>query len=124
MNFHRGAYAVVLLLGVWLCLSPFAFDQPPGAIANARFAGLALMLFAGVALIESREWERWANLALGGWLVVSPFALDFDDDAATAWNAILVGLIVGASMLLVIAPPPSRGKRAATAPRRNRTLQG
>lgn len=116
MRSHRFFYAPILLLGAWLCLSPFVLYYPPAALANARLSGLALMLFAGLATIESHDWERWANLALGGWLIVSPFVLDFDDNGGATGNAIFVGFVVGLTMLLAIAPPSFRAT-----PRHTRT---
>lgn len=117
MESPRAIYVVVLLLGTWLCISPFVLDHAAAAATNARFSGIALMLFAGIAVIEPRHWERWAILVLCGWLIVSPFALHFEDDAIATAHAIGLGFLVGAGMLRAIARPSSR-QRAVTAPRR------
>lgn len=117
MESYRAIYVLVLLLGAWLCISPFVFDHTAPAASNARFAGLALMLFAGIAVIESHHWERWAILVLSGWLVVSPFALHFENDAVATGNAIGLGFIVGAAMLRAIARASYRPGAAIGAPR-------
>ena len=47
-----------LLLGAWLCMSPWAleFSTPPTLIMwNGAIAGLLVAVFAGLALLERRE---------------------------------------------------------------------
>lgn len=97
---------MILVLGAWLFFSPFVLDYTQTAAAsNSYVIGLGLVLFAILALIDSRLWEEWANFALGAWLIISPFALGFSDMAAATWNHVIVGLLVAADAMLVILKP-------------------
>lgn len=94
---------VILVLGAWLFFSPFLLGYTQTAAAsNAYVIGLGVALFAILALIDSKLWEEWVNLALGAWLIVSPFVLGYSNMAGPTWNHIIVGLLIGADALLVI----------------------
>jgi len=94
---------VVLVLGIWLFFSPFVlnYTQTTAAV-NAYVIGLAAALFAILALLDSKLWEEWVNLALGAWLIISPFVLGYSSLATPAWNHVIVGLLIGADALWVI----------------------
>lgn len=92
-------------LGLWVFGSPWFLEHSmlteiPGggvrAMWNLWFVGLAVVVFAIVAVETFRVWEEWANLTLGTWLLVSPWVLGFSTSAALMWNAVIFGaLIIG-----------------------------
>jgi hypothetical protein len=102
---------VVLVLGVWLFLSPYFFGYTGAPATNSYVIGLAVTLFAVLALIDSRMWEEWINLALGAWLIISPFVLGFSAQQVATYNHIIVGLLIGADALWMIRLPTMERKR-------------
>jgi SPW repeat-containing protein len=87
---------VTLLLGIWICVSPWTTDSGAGgaAISSYYIVGVAVTLFAIVALVTFRPWEEWVNLVLGAWLLVSPWLLGFRAVTGLMWNALLIGALV------------------------------
>lgn len=107
---------LVLLLGAWLSLSPLVLSYPSGVAAHVlQITGVAIMLFATLALLEYRAWEAWANLALALWLITVPSAFDFAEPNATTWNAVLVGAVIAISALTALTR--STGARRRRLPR-------
>ena len=53
-----------------------------------------------------RKWQDWANLVLGLWLVLSPWILGFSGTSSAAWNAVILGLLVGLLALSVAREKP------------------
>ena len=88
-----------ILLGAWLFASPWALSYVEGyrnASMNAYILGVAIVVFAAVAVYIPRVWEEWINMALGVWMIVSPWVLGFTAERNIAMNAIIVGLLVTA----------------------------
>jgi SPW repeat len=83
------------LLGIWLCISPWAlrFDLEPIATQTAVISGLLIILVEVVTLSVYRAWEEWINVILGVWLVICPWVLGISFSAAGA-NLVVVGLLV------------------------------
>nr|WP_281166742.1 SPW repeat protein [Thermus igniterrae] len=44
-------------------------------------------------------WEEWLNVLLGVWLILSPWLLGFSGVGNAMWNALIVGVLVGALAL-------------------------
>lgn len=99
---HRGMWAV-LVLAVWLFLSPFFLVYAHASAAtHAHLMGLALTLFSVLALMDARLWERWMSLLLAAWLIVAPSALGFGNFLVAAWTHVAIGVPVGAIVLRMI----------------------
>jgi len=83
------------LLGIWLCISPWAlrFDLEPTATQTAMISGLMIILTELLTLSAYRAWEEWINVMLGAWLVICPLVLGISSSAARA-NLVVVGLLV------------------------------
>jgi hypothetical protein len=97
---------VVLILGIYLFFSPFFLSYTQTiAASNAYVIGIAVVVFAILALIDSRLWEEWVNLILGIWLIISPFVLGYSNMSTVTWNHVILGLLIGADALWVIARP-------------------
>lgn len=86
-----------LILGVWLFLSPWilGFTGISQAATNAYVIGIAVVVFALLALYMPHLWEEWINVVLGVWLIVSPWVLGYAGVMqAAVWNSVIVGLLV------------------------------
>ena len=53
------------------------------------------------------RWQNWLNLLVGVWLFISPWVLGTTSDAATAWNAWIVGAAIVVVALVALATPTS-----------------
>ncbi|SPH24372.1 hypothetical protein DEA8626_03423 [Defluviimonas aquaemixtae] len=92
-----------LVLGVWLFLSPWllGFAVLPAAFWNAVLFGVIIAGMAIMAIVEFRDWEEWADMAIGVWLVISPWVLGFAALSAVAdasafaatWNFVATGIL-------------------------------
>jgi hypothetical protein len=91
-----------ILLGAWLFISPWILDyvegMPPAA-RNSYLLGLAIVVFAAVAIYIPRVWEEWINIALGIWTIISPWALAFQVEHDIVVNNVIVGVLVTALAL-------------------------
>jgi hypothetical protein len=88
------------LLGIWLCLSPWAllFEFETPAMRNAVVLGVLIIFVEVIELSIFRGWEEWINVALGAWLIASPWVLGITTSAARI-NFVLVGGLVVALAL-------------------------
>lgn len=93
----------LVLLGVWLVISPFiGIGVTEGTAAvNSYLIGTAVAFFAFAAISKPQMWKEFTNLVLGFWLVVAPFTLGFANLLAPTVNQVTVGILVGGIALLV-----------------------
>jgi hypothetical protein len=84
-----------LLLGIWLCVSPWAlrFVDDRAAAENAVFVGFLIILAEVFTFSMLRVVEEWINVVLGMWLVVSIWALEITASAAKA-DLVVSGLLI------------------------------
>ncbi len=89
----------IVLLGVWLVLSPFFGIGAIGDVAaiNSYLIGAVVTLVAFMAIAKSEVWKEYTNLTLGLWLIAAPFVLSFTNLAGPMWNQIIVGLLISAA---------------------------
>lgn len=87
---------VNMLLGLWLFVSPWALQYAVNEVAawNAYVLGVAVVLFAAVAMYMPKVWEEMVNLLLGVWMIVAPFVLRFSSETTTTANAVIVGALI------------------------------
>lgn len=99
---------VILLLGLWLFISPWALDYVPGsAIAlNANIAGALIALLAAFDLYKTYAWAVMLNLAIGVWVAVSPWVDALADRSAMMSNNIVVGVAVALLALWELRSDP------------------
>ncbi|HEY8100204.1 MAG TPA: SPW repeat protein [Burkholderiaceae bacterium] len=108
MKTQRWQDWVILILGIWLFISPFwmtGYTSTSNAAAwDSYVLGVATVVFAIAALSTGRVWEEWVQLVLAIWLVLSPFFLSFyDTEHGAAINQIIVGILIGADAILVLS---------------------
>ncbi|NML63230.1 SPW repeat protein [Massilia sp. RP-1-19] len=87
---------VILLLGAWLCVSPWVLGMPsdsPRAI-NAYAVGAAMAVLAAFDLYKTYLWAVAANLLLAAWIAISPWVPAFFDRGAMMTNSVIVGVAV------------------------------
>jgi SPW repeat len=84
-----------LLLGIWLCLSPWVlrFVDDREAAENAVFIGFLVIVAEVFTFSMLRALEEWINVALGIWLVASVWALEITAPAAKA-DLIVSGILI------------------------------
>ena len=87
---------LILVLGLWLFVSPWAFAYPVGSpqALNAYISGIVIVLLAGFDLYKTYFWAVLVNLLLGLWVAVSPWVLQVADRRTVMWNELIVGLAV------------------------------
>jgi hypothetical protein len=85
---------VILLLGIWLVISPFAFGYPGGSAAaiNAIIAGAIMAALAAFDLYKTYVWAVLINLVVGVWTAVSPWLVGVVRDKAMATSLLAVGI--------------------------------
>jgi hypothetical protein len=87
---------VILLLGLWLLVSPWAFSYPEGSpqMLNALVSGLVIAVLAAFDLYKTYFWAVVVNLLVGVWVVASPWILRLAEQRVVLWNELLVGIAV------------------------------
>ncbi len=86
----------ILLLGLWLILSPFVlgYDTSSRIAMNAYLCGAAMALLAAFDLYKTYVWAVALNLLIGVWVAVSPWAAIVADSGAMMVNNVIVGAAV------------------------------
>jgi hypothetical protein len=64
------------------------------AMRAAGILGLAIVVFAGIAIYMPKAWEEALNILLGVCLIASPWVLGYADQGMPTRNAVIVGLLV------------------------------
>lgn len=98
MRIKRWQDWVNVILGLWMVASPwifgFAADQNPAW--TAWLLGVAIVVFAGIAVYMHKAWEEAINIILGVCLIASPWVAGFADQRAPTMNSVIVGVLVTA----------------------------
>ena len=87
---------VILLLGVWLFISPWVLGFPsdsPIAI-NAYIAGAIIAALAAFDLYKTYAWAVVINLLAGLWVAVSPWVPALAERGTMLGNSVIVGAAV------------------------------
>ena len=87
---------VILLLGIWLFVSPwvlgYASDAPQAL--NAMIAGAVIALLAAFDLYKTHVWAVVLNMLIGLWVAISPWVPVTADRSALMTNNVIVGVAV------------------------------
>ena len=99
--------AVLLLVGLWLMLSPWLMNY--GSMAQALGSGFAcgaVLAFVGLAAVfRFRHWPEMVAATAALWLAISPWMLEFVHHKAAACDAVVVA---GIALLMVCWTMTSR----------------
>ena len=87
---------VILLLGLWLIVSPWALGYAQGSpqMINALVSGLVIAVLAAFDLYKTYFWAVIVNLLVGVWVAVSPWVLRLADQGTVLWNCLIAGVAV------------------------------
>ena len=96
LAFKRWQDQLILLLGLWLIVSPWAFGYAQGSaqMVNAVLSGVVIAVLAAFDLYKTYFWAVVVNLLLGIWVAVSPWVLGVAGTNTVVWNELLVGIAV------------------------------
>ena len=88
------------LLGIWLCISPWAlrFDADSTATRAAVISGLLIILTELLTLSVFQSWEESINGILGAWLIICSWVLEIMPWIART-NFVIVGVLIVALAL-------------------------
>jgi hypothetical protein len=113
----RTASSVNILLGLWLIVSPWAFDYSgKSAVLCSVTVGalIALLAAARVASLHDSAGLSAINLLLAFWTVASPWAYQYGTNEGAMLNNIIVGILVASlaswSTIATDAEEPTRGR--------------
>jgi uncharacterized membrane protein len=97
----RWSQIPLLVLGLWLIVSPFSLGyRSVLLIWSDMISGLLVIALAVIAFRTGRAWAAWANTFVGLWLAFAPLAFWAPDAAAYA-NDTLAGMLVIVFAVLV-----------------------
>jgi hypothetical protein len=88
VNIINGVFGLFLIASPWL----FGFTGEQAATWNAALVGVLLGAVALTGVIDLREREGWASLALGLWAMVAPWVIGFSGVVNAMWTHVGVGL--------------------------------
>ena len=97
MRSVRWQDGVNAVLGLYLFASPNILQFAAAGSPSTRAAwglGLAIVVFAAIAIYMPKAWEEALNILLGVCLIFSPLVVGYADQATPARNAVIVGLLV------------------------------
>jgi ABC-type enterobactin transport system permease subunit len=94
LSTRRWQDQVILLLGIWLFVSPFAFGYPVGSppALNAFIAGAIMAILAAFDLYKTYVWAVIVNMVVGLWAAVSPWLVGVMHDRAMTASLFIVGI--------------------------------
>jgi len=84
----------ILLLGIWLFVSPWAMGYPsysPPAV-NAFIAGAIMAVLAAFDLYKTYVWAVLLNIVVGAWVAVSPWLVGVVGDRPMSGSMLMVGI--------------------------------
>ncbi|MGX4644045.1 SPW repeat protein [Massilia sp. SYSU DXS3249] len=94
LSSKRWQDGAILLLGIWLFVSPWALgypnDSPPAL--NAFIAGTIIAVLAVFDLYKTYVWAVLVNIVLGAWVAASPWLVDVVADRAMSTSMLVVGI--------------------------------
>jgi len=97
----RWSQIPLLVLGLWLVVSPFSLGyRNVPLIWSDVISGILVTALAVIAFRTKRVWAAWANTFVGLWLAFAPVAFRTPDAAAYA-NDTLIGMLVMTFAVLI-----------------------
>ena len=94
VSMSRWSQIPLLVLGLWLIVSPFSLGyRSVPLIWSDVISGILVTVLAVIAFRTKRVWAAWANTFVGLWLAFAPVVFRTPDAAAYA-NDTLMGMFV------------------------------
>lgn len=88
----RVASVIILLIGIWVALSPIWISMTGGAVASAIITGVIIGLAGLVQLFWENEFPSWISGLASIWLFISAFL--FGAGTGVHWSNILCAIAV------------------------------
>ena len=88
----RLASVIILLIGIWVALSPIWITMTGGAVASAIITGVVIALAGLVQLFWENEFPSWISGLASIWLFISAFL--FSAGTGVHWSNILSAIAV------------------------------
>lgn len=107
---------LLILLGIWLVLSPWLLADPQVSDIvrwNALVGGAAIAVVAAFDLQWPTVWDEWILWAVGLWLAFAPFVLGFTEGRTVSANMVITGLLT-----VIIATAAGNARRRSGSNRR------
>jgi hypothetical protein len=103
---------LILVLGLWLIVSPWALAYPAASaqMINAIVSGLILAVLSAFELYKTYFWAVVINLLVGIWVAISPWVLRVADQGTVMWNELIVGIAVAVLALWEMRTDPELHK--------------
>ena len=94
LSSRRWQDQVMVLVGVWLFISPWVYAYPAGSAPaiNAYIAGAIIALLAAFDLYKTYVWAVLLNIVVGAWVAVSPWLVGTVRDPAMTWSLLIAGI--------------------------------
>ncbi len=101
VSMSRWSQIPLLVLGLWLIVSPFSLGyRSVPMIWSDVISGILVTVLAVIAFRTKRVWAAWANTFVGLWLAFAPVVFRTPDAAAYA-NDTLIGMLVVTFAVLI-----------------------
>ncbi|MFP5390843.1 MAG: SPW repeat protein [Gammaproteobacteria bacterium] len=96
LSSRRWQDQLILLLGLWLLVSPFILGFPRDSLQalNAYVAGAVIAVLAAFDLYKTHMWAVVVNMLVGLWVAVSPWVPLVASREALMTNNVIVGVAV------------------------------
>jgi hypothetical protein len=93
---NRWAHLANMLLGTWLLTQPPLIGVAEPGLRSAEIGlGIAVIVFAALALSWRMQWARWICASLGALVMAAPFLFSTANAAAYLSDTLVGGLIFG-----------------------------
>ena len=96
-NINRLQDLLEIVVGLWLCISPWVLgyaDPLQAAGWGAIVAGIGVLLFSFEDLVLPSEIEEWVELVLGVGLMGLPWAWGYSDNMPATLNSVISGFLI------------------------------
>lgn len=94
LSAKRWQDGVILLLGVWLFISPWVMGYPSDSTpaVNAYIAGAIIAALAIFDLYKTYVWAVLVNIIVGAWVAASPWVVGVAGDGQMSMSMLVVGI--------------------------------
>lgn len=106
---------VILLLGLWLFISPWVLGYLSGTPVslNASISGALIALMAAFDLYKSYAWAVLVSLLAGVWIAVPPWVPALADRDAMMFSNVIAGIAVAVLALWELRSDPDLYRQIA-----------
>lgn len=117
LSTRRWQDQLILLVGLWLFISPMVFGYAPESAPalNAYIAGLIMAILAACDLYKTYMWAVVLNVIVGAWVVASPWLVGTVADRGMTISLLASGLATAVLGLWELRSDPELHRQWAKA---------